>query len=94
MELSADARKQLEEILRDEPDVVRAVWKAGDSPQLVIALDDAGGEVDVYRARIQGLAVAVLPALGRYRASLACGPEHGIASSARGGTVVYERDTA
>jgi hypothetical protein len=54
----------------------------------------ARAETEENREMTPKLLAAVLPLLGRYGASLGCGPIDGIAPSARGGTVVYERDSA
>jgi len=80
----------LRDLLSKDPNIARAWWKDG---RLLVGLDDVGGDVDLYRDYVQRLSASVLPLLSRYGASFACGPVDGVAPSARGGTVIYERAT-
>jgi hypothetical protein len=79
----------LREVLRSEPNVVRAWW--GDN-SLDVALDGVGRDVEPYRKETQRLAARVLPILGPCNASFRCGPVDGIVPTARRGIVLYERD--
>ena len=88
--LPSEAVERLRETLAAAPDVVRATWQSADGARLVVALD-GGVDDDWYRGRAGELSRVVLPIVAKYSAGLVCGPEHGVASSARGGLVLYER---
>ena len=79
----------LRKALAADANVVCAWW--GDR-RLLVAFENVDGDVDDYREYIQQLSEAILPLLGPYGASLACGPVAGIAPSAGGGTLIYERE--
>ena len=89
-QLPGAALARLRDVLSHEPDVVRAVWKAGDRPQLLLALENVDVPIEEYTSRVQELVAATLPVLGSYGVAFACGPEEQV----RGGIVVYEREPA